>query len=93
MKNIWTDTKKWKGLARRGQLVYAKIKNKFEPKENGKFLAIEPDSGDVYLDADSVQATLKARKEHPDKLVYLKRIGYVAAGTMGSTILSRPKHA
>ncbi len=88
MNNIWTDTKKFKKLADRARLIYDKVKDQFEPKENGKFLAIEPDSGDVYMNKDEVEAIMLAKKDHPSKLVYLMRIGYEAVDTLATPFFS-----
>jgi len=64
---------------RRGEKVYARIKAQLEPRHHGKFVAIEVDSGDFYVDEDSTKALLKARKKYPEAIFYLARIGYRAA--------------
>jgi hypothetical protein len=40
---------------------YQEIKDQFEPRENGKFLAIDVDSGEAYLAGSSADAVVKAR--------------------------------
>ena len=37
-------------IALQGEKVYESVKAKYEPQENGKFLAIEIDSHDVFLE-------------------------------------------
>ncbi len=69
-------------MARRGEKVYARIKMQLEPRHAGKFVAIEVDSGDFFLDEDSTKALLKARRKHPQAIFYLARIGYRAAYKM-----------
>lgn len=67
---------------RRGEKVYARIKARLEPQYTGKFIAIEVDSGDYFIDKNSVAAILKARKKHPDAIFYLARVGFPAASSM-----------
>lgn len=43
------------------------------------FAAIEPDSGEYFLGARIGEAIEKARSKHPNKLVYIVRIGFRAA--------------
>ncbi len=71
----------------RGTKIYERIKKKYEPKHIGKFLAIDPKSGDVYLGKDTVRAVQKGRKEHPKTVFFLVKIGYSAA-----EILARLRH-
>lgn len=71
---------------RRGERVYAKIKAELEAKHKGKFAAIEVDSGEVFVDTNSVKASLKARKKYPAAIFYLVRIGYPAAFSMKSPV-------
>ena len=59
-----------------GEKIYEKIKSQYEPDKNGKFLAIEPDSGDVYFGNESVDVMVLARKAHPDKVCYVVKIGH-----------------
>ena len=67
---------------RRGEKVYARIKSQLEPRHAGKFIVIEVDSGDFFVDKNSVKATLKAKKKYPDAIFYLARVGYPAAFKM-----------
>ena len=66
-------------IAENGAKIYDEVKKKYEPKENGKFLAIEIDSGDAYLDATSSEAVEQARRAHPSKVFYVVKIGFSAA--------------
>lgn len=72
-------------LASDGQKVYGKIKAQYEPKYNGKFLAIEPESGEVFMADDAAYALVKAEKKHPEKLFYVLKIGFTAAETVASS--------
>lgn len=76
-----TDIQK---IAESGAKIYETIKLKYEPDQNGKFLAIDIDSKDVYLGKTSSEAVEKARKAHPDKIFYVVKIGFSAAETLAS---------
>ena len=59
-----------------GEKVYEQIKSQYEPQQNGKFLAIEPESKKVYFGNESADAVMLAKKDFPDKVFYLVKIGY-----------------
>jgi len=65
-------------IAEKGSEIYEKIKINYEPQNNGKFLAIDIDSGKVYLGNSSSDAVQLAMKAHPDKVFYVVKIGYSA---------------
>jgi hypothetical protein len=62
-----------------GAKIYEKVKTNYEPKEIGKFLAIDIDSKDVYFAETSADAVELARKNHPKKVFYVVKIGFEAA--------------
>ena len=63
-------------LTSRGERLYrTKLKDVLEPKHTGMFAAIEPDSGDYFLGKRMIEAVDNAKARHPEKLVYLVRIG------------------
>ena len=70
-----------------GQKIYEEIKLKYEPAQNGKFLAIEVESKDVYLADSTVEAVATAKKEHPDKVFYVVKIGFDYVETMANYFL------
>jgi len=74
-----TDVQK---IADEGVKIYEKVKSKYDPKENGKFLAIDIESKKVYLADTSTEAVLHARKNHPNKIFYVVKIGFDVAETM-----------
>ena len=59
-----------------GDKIYESVKSQYEPQHNGKFLAIEPESKKVFFGNESVDAMVAAKKEFPDKVFYLVKIGY-----------------
>lgn len=68
----------------RGQQFYhEQLKGLLEPAQIGRFVAIEPDSGQHYLGDTGIEALLAGRQAMPDKLFYLVRIGYHAAYNIG----------
>lgn len=69
-------------FVRLGKERYEQIKAQIEPKHNNKFIVIEVDSGDYFIDADPVKAIDKAKGKHPDVVFYRARIGYPAAFSM-----------
>ena len=69
-------------IANEGKKVYESKKLEYEPHQNGKFLAIDVDSKDVYLAEDGAQAVELARKAHPNKIFYLVKIGFETAETI-----------
>ena len=71
-----------KELVRKGVERYNEIAPVVEPQNVGKFIVIEVDTGDYFIDDDSVKATLKAKKCHPQSVFYLGRIGSPAAFTI-----------
>jgi hypothetical protein len=74
-------------LARKATRLYeTKLKALLEPGCIGKFVAIEPDSGDYFV-ADRMSAAMhEARLKHPDKKFFLVRIGFKAAVTFKNPI-------
>lgn len=76
------DTEEIQKISTEGKKIYDEIKIKYEPHENGKFLAIDIDSKDVFLSDDGAQAVELARKAHPKKIFYLVKIGFETAETV-----------
>ncbi len=74
--------KKISEVAEKGAKIYAATKSKYDPQEKGKFLAIDIVSKSTYLGTSSAEALTKARKQHPDRIFYVVKIGYDVAETM-----------
>ena len=74
-------------IAEQGGKIYQKIKVNYDPKENGKFLAIDIDSGEVYLANTSAEAVELAREAHPGKVFYVVKIGYDTVETMAKAFV------
>ena len=59
-----------------------KLKMLLEPQHNGEFVAIEPYSGNYFVERKKLDAILKARAEMPDKLFFLAKIGTIYTGSL-----------
>jgi hypothetical protein len=71
-------------IVERGQALYdQQIREKVEPQHNGKFMALDIETGDYEIDADSVAAIDRAMANRPDPALYLLRVGFPTAVTLG----------
>lgn len=62
--------------------IYEQIKEKLKGWE-GKFVAIDVESGDYFLGANPLEAHKKGQKKHPYKKFFYKRVGSKAAFVVG----------
>lgn len=69
-------------IAEEGAKIYDKIKIQYDPKEKGRFLAIDIESKKAYLGNTSAEALELAREHHPNKVFYVVKIGFDVAETM-----------
>ena len=69
-------------IAEEGAKIYDQIKVSYDPKEKGKFLAIDIESKKAYLGNTSAEALELARQNHPNKVFYVVKIGFDVAETM-----------
>ena len=67
-------------FAQKGEEIYKQriLPEISEATLKGKFIAIEVDSGQYFIDDLDVKAITRAKREFPDKIFYVKRIGYRA---------------
>lgn len=64
-------------IQRKGQEIYeTSLKNKLEPKEVGRYVVIEVESGDYFLHDFIDEALKEAKKKYPGKIFYSVRVGY-----------------
>lgn len=63
-------------IAEEGSKIYQRIKADYEPRENGKFLAIDIDSQKTYIGSTSTEAIELAKQKHPKKVFYVVKIGF-----------------
>lgn len=65
-------------IVKKGEEIYnQELTTTLEPSSNGKYVAIEIDSKKYFIGETKDEAALGARKEFPDKVFYIRRIGEV----------------
>ena len=79
-------------IAEEGSKIYQEIKSQYDPKEKGKFLAIDIESKKTYLGSTSAEAVEAARKNHPNKIFYVIKIGFDVAETMAQSFMGPRSH-
>jgi hypothetical protein len=69
---------------RRGQVLYEQnIRDHVEAEHRGKMLVVDIDTGDYEIDSDAIAALDRAKSRHPDASLYVVRIGYPTAVSLG----------
>jgi len=56
---------------------------RFEEESHGKFLAIEPESRRCFVGDTFIEAAMQAKREIPNKMSFVIRIGFDAAAHIG----------
>lgn len=69
-------------IAEEGKKIYDRVKVNYEPKENGKFLAIDVVSQELFVGTSSAEALELAKQKYPGKVFYVVRIGFDVAETL-----------
>ncbi len=63
-------------ILRKGEEIYQQqLKSTLEPSKNGTYVVIEVDSEKHFLGATKDETVLEAKKEFPDKILFVRRIG------------------
>ncbi len=71
-------------VARKAAEIYeSRLREEVEQKYHGRYLCIEPESGDYFLGDTFDQAVHAAIDAHPDRLTHTLRIGHPAALHLG----------
>lgn len=76
-------------IAEEGAKVYEQIKVNYDPKERGKFLAIEIETKQTYLGNTSAEALELARQKHPHKVFFVVKIGFDVAETTAQSFIGK----
>jgi hypothetical protein len=71
---------------RRGEEIYAKIKDRVDPGNKGKILAIDIETGEYEVDQDKMQAVDRLFDRIDDPQIVCYRIGYNAVTTLGGSL-------
>lgn len=79
-------------IAEKGEEIYkAKLRTLLEPKENGRFVAIDVVSEDYFLGDTIIEAVNKAREKYRDRIFHTIRVGYQGVFKMGG-YAKNPRH-
>jgi hypothetical protein len=71
-------------LARLGEIIYERqVRPVLHAEDNGKFVAIDVDTGDFEIDEDDFEVLARLRSRKPAADVWLMRAGYPAAYRIG----------
>src|SRR5262245_54337133 len=72
-------------VVRRGREIYdSRIRASVEPVENGRFVAIDIETGDYDLADEAIDAIDRLRERGSNALVYIHRVGRAAAYRIGA---------
>lgn len=67
-------------VSRLGDEAYDRhVRPKLRPEDDGKFVAIDVDTGDHEIDADDYTAGMRLRARRPSAEMWLARVGHPAA--------------
>lgn len=71
-------------FARRGDAIYERdIRPRLAADDDGKFVAIDIETGDYEIDRDDFEATERLVARRPEAQMWLVRAGHRAAYSMG----------
>ena len=68
-------TEKVDELIKKANEIYNNKKTELEPSYNGKYVAIEINSGEIFIGETRDEAVMNARNKYPDIIFFVKRIG------------------
>lgn len=72
-------------FAQRGQVIYERqVRPALRADDEGKFVAIDLESGDYEIDRDDYTATEHLLHRHPEAQIWLVRVGQPAAYRLGA---------
>ncbi|MGI9048466.1 MAG: hypothetical protein ACR2GU_03660 [Rubrobacteraceae bacterium] len=78
------NRKSTQSVARRGREIYeAEIRADVEPENEGRFLALDVNSGRYALADEELEAFALAREKAPEGTLLLLRVGHRAAHRIG----------
>jgi hypothetical protein len=71
-------------FARRGDAIYEKdVRPQLKPADDGKFAAIDIESGMYEIDRDELKAGNRLRARIPEAQIWVVRVGHRAAHRIG----------
>lgn len=66
-----------------GEVFERQVRARLRPEDDGKFVALDVDSGDYEVDADDYAALTRLRSRRPSADVWLMRAGFPTTFRMG----------
>ncbi len=64
-------------FARRGDAIYERdVRPRHEPADNGKYVAIDIETGDYEVDVDELAASDRLLERAPDAQIWMRRVGW-----------------
>ena len=73
-----------RSVANRAKVIYEdQLRSQLEKEHHGKYVAIEPESGNFFLGETYSEAVMTARESHPNRISFVIRIGHDAAIHIG----------
>lgn len=74
-------------FGRRGDAIYEKeVRPRLKADDEGKFAAIDIESGEFAVDSDELKAGNKLRKRIPEAQIWIVRVGYRAVHRIGGRV-------
>ena len=71
-------------IAARAKALYAeKIQAALRPEDSGKYLVIDVETGDYFVDADEIAVMKRAAETHAPDALYGMRVGFSTMGKIG----------
>ncbi len=68
-------------IDRLGQEIFRRVGPTLEAEHTGRYIAIEPYSGEFFIADRGIEAILAGRAKHPGRVFFLGRIGFRTAVT------------
>ena len=75
MSNNVTSSINIQSILTKAQQQYETLRSELEPRQNGKYIAIEGDSGSYFIGETREEAVNKAKQKYPHIVVFVRRIG------------------
>lgn len=72
--SIWKDKKERQAFIAKGKAIFEQVQSKYASQEDAAVLAIEPDSGDVFVGRTLGLANRVAAEKYLDRWIYYVRI-------------------
>ena len=78
-------------IAARAKALYEeKIRAVMLPEDSGKYLVIDVETGDYFLDADEIAVMKRAAASHAPDSLYGMRVGFATMGHIGKGCAAKP---